>query len=150
MSLPQNDDDFETRHVKLQNARTKYQLEQKSFGLTEDQRNQLNLVNVPPVLRSLPTKERRSWISGMQFMIMYKIYDAYQYFCQNGNWTIPEMVALYQSNWLLKEPKIILEFGVDLKLFNNKLLKLEFSSFWSSFLSVEIEINSGVIYTWTN
>lgn len=40
VSLPQNDDDFKTRHVTLQNARTKYQLKQKSFGLTEDQRNQ--------------------------------------------------------------------------------------------------------------
>lgn len=49
VSLPQNDDII-TRDGNLQNARTKHQLEQKTFGLTEDQRNQVDLVNVPPMI----------------------------------------------------------------------------------------------------
>lgn len=52
VSLPQNDDII-TRDGNLQNARTKHQLEQKTFGLTEDQRNQADLVNVPPMVSSL-------------------------------------------------------------------------------------------------
>lgn len=43
-SLLQNDRDVDTRNTNLQNARTKYQLEQKTFNLLEDQRVQVNLV----------------------------------------------------------------------------------------------------------
>lgn len=47
--LPQNDEDIGTRQRKLEKARNEYQLEQKYFSLTEDQQNQVNLVNVPPM-----------------------------------------------------------------------------------------------------
>lgn len=58
-----NDKDIGTRQRKLEKARNEYQLEQKCFSLTEDQQNQVNLVNVPPMLRNVPMKEKRSWIS---------------------------------------------------------------------------------------
>lgn len=50
--LPQNDEDIGTRQRKLEKARNEYQLEQKYFSLTEDQQNQVNLVNVPPMVSS--------------------------------------------------------------------------------------------------
>lgn len=50
--LPQNDEDIGTRQRKLEKARNEYQLEQKKFSLTEDQQNQVNLVNVPPMVSS--------------------------------------------------------------------------------------------------
>lgn len=49
-SLLQNDRDVDTRNTNLQNARTKYQLEQKTFNLLEDQRVQVNLVDIPPLV----------------------------------------------------------------------------------------------------
>lgn len=50
VSLLQNDKDIETRRRNLEKAKTKYQLEQKTFKLTEDQRNQVNMVDVPPLV----------------------------------------------------------------------------------------------------
>lgn len=50
VSLLQNDKDFDTRNANLQNARKKYQLEQKTFNLLEDERIQVNLVDVPPLV----------------------------------------------------------------------------------------------------
>lgn len=50
--LPQNDEDIGTRQRKLEKARNEYQLEQKYFSFTEDQQNQVNLVNVPPMVSS--------------------------------------------------------------------------------------------------
>lgn len=49
-SLLQNDKDVDTRNTNVQNARKKYQLEQKTFNLLEDQRVQVNLVDVPPLV----------------------------------------------------------------------------------------------------
>lgn len=49
-SLLQNDRDVDTRNTNLQNARTKYQLEQKTFNLLEDQRVQVNLVDILPLV----------------------------------------------------------------------------------------------------
>lgn len=48
--LPQNDKDIGTRQRKLEKARN--ELEQKYFSLMEDQQNQVNLVNVPPMVSS--------------------------------------------------------------------------------------------------
>lgn len=50
VSLLQNDKDIETRRRNLEKAKTKYQLEQKTFNITEDQRNQVNVVDVPPLV----------------------------------------------------------------------------------------------------
>lgn len=48
--LPQNDDEKESRRKKLQKARSKYQLEQKTFQLTGPQQQIVNIVNVPPMV----------------------------------------------------------------------------------------------------
>lgn len=55
VSLLQNDKDIETRRRNLEKARTKYQLEQKTFKLTKDQRNQVNVVDVPPLVSAFKT-----------------------------------------------------------------------------------------------
>lgn len=55
ISLLQNDKDIETRRRNLEKAKSKYQLEQKTFNLTEDQKNQVNLVNVPPMVSVFAT-----------------------------------------------------------------------------------------------
>lgn len=72
---------------------------------------------------------------------MYKIYDAYQYFCQNGNWTIPEMVALYQSNCLLKEPKVKNVNIIVLLLIDNNLLRPIFKPYNSKHSNLVYNIN---------
>lgn len=41
VSLPQNDKDVNTRKTNLQNARKKYKLEQNTFNLPEDQKDQV-------------------------------------------------------------------------------------------------------------
>lgn len=48
--LPQNDEEKESRRKKLQKARSKYQLEQKTFQLTGPQQQLVNIVNVPPMV----------------------------------------------------------------------------------------------------
>lgn len=55
VSLLQNDKDIETRRRNLEKAKTKYQLEQKTFKLTEDQRNQINVVDVPHMVSVFAT-----------------------------------------------------------------------------------------------
>lgn len=48
--LLQNDKDVDNRKMNLQNARKKYKLEQNTFNLSEDQKDQVDLVNVPPLV----------------------------------------------------------------------------------------------------
>lgn len=55
VSLRQNDKDIQTRERNLEKAKSKYHLEQKTFKLTEDQRNQVNVVDVPPLVSALKT-----------------------------------------------------------------------------------------------
>lgn len=50
VSFQQNDKDIETRRRNLEKARSKYQLEQKTFKLTKDQRNEVNVVDLPPLV----------------------------------------------------------------------------------------------------
>lgn len=50
VSLPQNDEDIPARQRNLNKARNKYKLEQKTFCFTESQKNQVDLVNVPPMV----------------------------------------------------------------------------------------------------
>lgn len=50
VSLLQNDKDVDNRKMNLQNARKKYKLEQNTFNLSEDQKDQVDLVNVPPLV----------------------------------------------------------------------------------------------------
>lgn len=45
VSFRQNDKDIETRRRNLEKARSKYQLEQKTFKLTEDQRQKYQRQN---------------------------------------------------------------------------------------------------------
>lgn len=49
VSLLQNDEEIETREQNLEKAKRKYQLEQKTFKLTEDERNQVSLVRCSTV-----------------------------------------------------------------------------------------------------
>lgn len=105
VSLPQNDEDIQGRKRHLNKARNKYQLEQKTFRLTEDQKNQVNLVNVPPMLRSLPREEKRSCISEIRFIVEFLFYQIYSYLFGNGRWTIRRMINLFTSSWVLREPK---------------------------------------------
>lgn len=55
VSLLQNDEEIETREQNLEKAKRKYQLEQKTFKLTEDERNQVSLVDVPPLVSAFET-----------------------------------------------------------------------------------------------
>lgn len=50
VSLPQNDDGKDSRRQELKEARSKYELEQKTFGLDELQQQLVNIVNVPPMV----------------------------------------------------------------------------------------------------
>lgn len=50
VSLLQNNKDVDTRKINLQNVRKKYQLEQNTFNLSEDQKDEVDLVNVPPLV----------------------------------------------------------------------------------------------------
>lgn len=55
VSLLQNDKDIETRRRNLEKAKPKYQLEQKTFKLADNKRNQVNLVDVPTLVSAFET-----------------------------------------------------------------------------------------------
>ena len=48
--LPQNDPNPGTRAANLLNAQMKYQLEQKTFELTTQEQEVVNIVNIPPMV----------------------------------------------------------------------------------------------------
>ena len=48
--LPQNDPNPGTRTANLLNAQMKYQLEQKTFELTTQEQEVVNIVNIPPMV----------------------------------------------------------------------------------------------------
>ena len=48
--LPQNDPNPGTRTANLLNAQMKYQLEQKTFELTAQEQEVVNIVNIPPMV----------------------------------------------------------------------------------------------------
>ena len=50
VSLPQNDDGKDSRRQELKEARSKFELEQKTFGLDESEQQLVNIVNVPPMV----------------------------------------------------------------------------------------------------
>lgn len=53
VSLPQNDEQVDTRQRNLQEARSKYQLRQHTFGLTAVQQRFVNIVNLPPMVSEI-------------------------------------------------------------------------------------------------
>lgn len=50
VALPQNDVDQDTRVLSLNRARELYQLEQKRFGLNQEQINDMTLLGIPPLV----------------------------------------------------------------------------------------------------
>ena len=48
--LPQNDPNPGTRTANLLNAQMKYQLEQKTYELTAQEQEVVNIVNIPPMV----------------------------------------------------------------------------------------------------
>ncbi|XP_061193373.1 polyunsaturated fatty acid lipoxygenase ALOX15B-like [Saccostrea echinata] len=107
-SLPQHDKQIQSRHQKLEIARENYQLEQKTFGLTNIEQREVNVVNIPPMLRKLPKEEQWSFSSLMKFALRYLFYFLYQRVfqcCHCGGWTIRQMINHFRSSCILKEPK---------------------------------------------
>ena len=51
--LPQNDPNPGTRTANLLNAQMKYQLEQKTFELTTQEQEVVNIVNIPPMVSTI-------------------------------------------------------------------------------------------------
>lgn len=105
VSLLQDDKDTETREKNLEKARSKYQLEQKTFFLTKDQRSQVNLVNVPPMIKKVPAEEKRSFLSEIRFLKRGAFYKVYQFVYGRGKWTIKEMINHFKTSLVLSKPK---------------------------------------------
>ena len=51
--LPQNDPNPGTRTANLLNAQMKYQLEQKTYELTAQEQEVVNIVNIPPMVSTI-------------------------------------------------------------------------------------------------
>lgn len=105
VSLLQNDEEIETREQNLEKAKRKYQLEQKTFKLTEDERNQVSLVDVPPLIRTLPREETRSIISQIKFLGTGAFYKIYQWIYGRGTWKIQDMINHFKTSRVLSKPK---------------------------------------------
>lgn len=54
--LPQDDEQMDTRQRALQEARSKYQLKQHTFGLSAVQQRLVNIVNIPPMVSDIQCK----------------------------------------------------------------------------------------------
>lgn len=54
--LPQDDEQLDTRQRALQEARSKYQLKQHTFGLSAVQQRLVNIVNIPPMVSDIQCK----------------------------------------------------------------------------------------------
>lgn len=111
--LPQNDPDPITRGQGLQAAIGNYQLEQKTFGLTDNHQRLVDIVNLPPMLHTIPKEEKTSWHYfiwiSFQFLKFY-VYSLYQRLIgliTGDKWTIEQMIQYFRQRhpWLLKEPK---------------------------------------------
>nr|XP_022293685.1 arachidonate 12-lipoxygenase, 12R-type-like [Crassostrea virginica] len=116
VSLPQNDDGKDSRRQEIKQARSKYELEQKTFGLDESEQQLVNIVNVPPMLKAVPWEEKRSCLDMLRFVWTFVRYQIYQYWgsalqwlCQflfrHSRWTIDDMVNQFSFPSPLKEPK---------------------------------------------
>lgn len=109
VSLPQNDEQLDTRQRDLQEARRKYQLEQHTFGLTAVEQRLVNIVNLPPMLSKLPREESQSLYSKIRFGAQYLFYALYALFQRlvgcGRQWTIDRMIQHFRFPCLLKEPK---------------------------------------------
>ncbi|XP_048771099.2 arachidonate 12-lipoxygenase, 12R-type-like isoform X2 [Ostrea edulis] len=59
-SLPQDDPDMVGRLANIGRAQEKYELEQKTFALKDIHQREVNVVNIPPMIREVPFAEWRS------------------------------------------------------------------------------------------
>lgn len=112
VSFQQNDKDIETRRRNLEKARSKYQLEQKTFKLTEDQRNEVNVVDVPPLIHTVPREENRSIIDMIRFTGTGAFYKAYQLLYGRGKWKIQDMINHFKTSYWLSKPNKPMGFEV--------------------------------------
>lgn len=53
VTLPQDEDQVDTRQRKLHEVRRKYQLEQHKFGLSAVQQRLVNIGNLPPMVSDI-------------------------------------------------------------------------------------------------
>lgn len=53
VTLPQDDEQVDTRQRKLHEARRKYELEQHKFGLSAVQQRLVNIGNLPPMVSDI-------------------------------------------------------------------------------------------------
>ncbi|XP_062592260.1 uncharacterized protein LOC134253693, partial [Saccostrea cucullata] len=107
-SLPQHDQEIQSRNLKLEKARENYELEQNTFGLSDIVQREINIVNVPPILRKLPKEERWSTLTFMKYKARYIFFFFYGLvfnFLHCGGWTIRKMINHFTSSCVLKEPK---------------------------------------------
>lgn len=112
--LPQNDpDQVNIRNPGIMAAKSKYQLEQMTFGLTDNLQRFVDVVNLPPMLRKIPKEEQMSWHYlfwfGLQFL-KFSVHSLYQRLLGiifGRSWTIAEMIQYFEQGhpWLLQEPK---------------------------------------------
>ncbi|XP_034335051.2 polyunsaturated fatty acid lipoxygenase ALOX8 [Magallana gigas] len=109
VTLPQDDEQVDTRQRKLHEARRKYELEQHKFGLSAVQQRLVNIGNLPPMLSKLPPEENQSLYYKIRFAAQYLFYALYALFqCLIGcgrQWTIDRMIQHFKFPCLLKEPK---------------------------------------------
>ncbi|XP_048771097.1 allene oxide synthase-lipoxygenase protein-like [Ostrea edulis] len=105
-SLPNQDPNIEVRNLKLECARQKYQLEQKTFGLTSMEQREINIVNVPPMLRKLPREQNWRLPSLLRFGLRYLFYTFVQCLCGWGKCTLRKMACVFSCcRCILEEPQ---------------------------------------------
>ncbi|XP_062581619.1 arachidonate 12-lipoxygenase, 12R-type-like [Saccostrea cucullata] len=92
-SLPQYDQDIQSRNQKLEKAREIYELEQKTFGLSDVVQREINIVNVPPMMKYYV------------HTLFYFLYGTVLQFCHRGGWTVRQMISHFTSSCVLEEPK---------------------------------------------
>nr|XP_022294844.1 arachidonate 12-lipoxygenase, 12R-type-like [Crassostrea virginica] len=108
--LPQNDPNPGTRTANLLNAQMKYQLEQKTFELTTQEQEVVNIVNIPPMLKKIPKEELWGCCNVCQFACQYCCCGIYQGCMGSGEMTIQEMIEYFSSSIVLSEPEGLKEW----------------------------------------
>lgn len=106
VSLPKDDEKFDTRKKNLKNARQKYQLEQKTHMFLDIEQRSMDdvILNLPPMLRKLPEEEKRSLFPEIRFIVHFLLNRLYCVFHQHLKWRIDRLIHQIISFLLLKRP----------------------------------------------
>ncbi|XP_062585834.1 uncharacterized protein LOC134247498 [Saccostrea cucullata] len=104
--LPQKDNDLGKRRKGLDHAKKIYQLDQKDFGFvkTGEGTKEVDLVNIPPMLKTVPCKETY-YFYDLRFAAKFLFYQIYESLQGEGSWTLDEIISHFRHSRILTKPK---------------------------------------------